>query len=344
MILFVVAHKKEAEAFIEYFALKSVPFIFEGFYEGQNIKLIISGEGLKNASERTLIALTKFPEITEVINLGVAGSVTSKIKVGEIHFVRTVYAHNGLAPEFKSFTSDIKSTYDCMSLSKRVLHSNEKIEYAKFADIIDREAWSIASAAHIFKKPFYAMKYISDDLDSKDFCQLVIDEAHIISAKILDFYLKNKSHQNDISNQETFYDHLLNDKRFHFTLTQKRQLQSIVLALQSIEYNLDAFSHGPLFSDISTKEITPKERSKQIIQTLLLELNPFHKTVSNKIDKLLHPFQKKIHFKYDMTLERNEIEGNFKFSTETELNEIINTLRNFPIKSIHEIFAGKFDV
>lgn len=190
--LLIFAHKGEAGHFLKANSFTPVDFFFKGLFESPDFFLLICGEGLQNASEKTVSVLTHFNnQIIEVYNLGTAGSLSEKIIKDQIHWVKTCYAGSTERQEYKSFTTQTtNATINCLSALERIETPESRVKLSSFADIVDRELWAIASAAVLFKMPFYSLKYISDDLKSDNFSQEVINLAPLISVKLYLEFIK----------------------------------------------------------------------------------------------------------------------------------------------------------
>ena len=190
--LLIFAHKGEASHFLKAISFTPVDFFFKGLFESPDFFLLICGEGLQNTSEKTVSVLTHFNnQISEIYNLGTAGSLSEKIIKDQIHWVKTCYAGSTERQEYKSFTTQSpNATINCLSAYERIETPEARKKLSSFADIVDRELWSVGSAAALFKKSFYSLKYISDDPKSENFSQEVINKAPLISEKL---YLEFRS-------------------------------------------------------------------------------------------------------------------------------------------------------
>lgn len=347
MNLLTFAHRKEAEAFIDHLQFKPIEFHFDGLYKNKSDLLLITGEGSQNASEKVTATISYFKnEIKKVINIGIAGSLTSKIKKNEIVEIRTSYAHHANRLEFKSFTSDSSSTtYDCMTVFERALTLEHRKNLSLLADIIDRELWANASAAQLFKLPFQSIKYISDDLNDEGFCQLVIKESELISQRLLEYY----SHQNITKDEITTLSEspslIANHPQLYFTVTQKRQLNSLLTLLNNTHFSELSFLQREDIKHIIDLDILPKERTRKILELLLLEINPIHGKIkeifATSISNLI---KNDIDVKYDRNFEDKTLTLTFKINSSEMLNSKIRSLANFDFKKIDDLFNGNFDV
>lgn len=347
MKLLTFAHRKEAEAFIDHLHFKPIDFHFDGLYKNKSDLLLITGEGTQNASEKVTATISFFKkEIKEIINIGIAGSLTAKIKKNEIVNIRTAYAHHANRLEFKSFTSNSMNTkFDCMTVFERALTLDHRKSLALLADIIDRELWAIASAAHLFKLNFEAIKYISDDLNDEGFCQLVIKESELISNKLLDYYQQNNLEVKLNKTNNEKHSLIANHENLYFTVTQKRQLDNLLSLLNNTVFSEDKFLDREDINQILTLDILPKERTRRILELLLLEINPVHGKIKEIFSaSIAQLIKNEIEVKYDKNFEDKTLTLSFKINSAEMLNSKIRALSNFDFRKIDDLFNGKFDV
>lgn len=347
--LLTFAHRGEAQAFFEAYSTRPVEFYFDGLFESEHFFILITGEGPHNASEKCIAVASKFSdEIGAIYNIGIAGSLSPKLKKYDLQWIRTAYAHHAERLEFKSYTSSLKHTqHDCMSAYTRVLSTEERVKLSQFANIVDRELWAVASAAHLFKIPFYALKIISDDLEdhAADICKFVKLEAPLFSKKLLEEFdrhrlmLLNSPNKNETKPAK---DHpLLNDPDFYFTTSQERKLISLIA-------NLEIKGNNPLkfeFQFIKDLEISPKDRSRQLIQFLSDELNPMAKKIRFALAKKLEPLSEaSITTGFDSDFESDWIQLSMKIQSSRDLEKIKNALKIFSYEEFKEVLNGKIDV
>lgn len=346
MILLTFAHRKEAEEFFQNEKFQLLPFVFDGLFKSDKYFLLITGEGVQSASEKIISVLASFKEdIHIIINLGIAGSIDPKIKKDSIYEIRTSYAHHAERLEFKSFTTNTKnSSIDCLTLFDRVVDIEKRKLLSPFAQIIDRELWANGSAAHLFKIPFTGIKYISDDLESVDFCKLVIEESPIISQKLFNHFQSIYFHQ-DLKSSIDPLSFILHMKEFHFTVTQKRLLQNHYEILIRKNISLEEVLAKPEIIEFIKSEMSPKDKTKHLLDHLLGIINPFHYKLTNSFEKIIRPYKnKQIDINYDKNFEDPNLSFTFKVKSQYELNEKIKLIQNFPIEKIEKIFEGNIDV
>lgn len=138
---------------------------------GKDFYILRTGIGRKNAS----VALTQFLEnhrIFHIINLGLCGSLKSKMKVN------AVFAIFEAITETVSFTCRIdllkikKFTWEAariVTTEKPITNRAEKRKLLQNseADLVDMECAAIAEIAHRNKIPFSAIKIVSDSADER---------------------------------------------------------------------------------------------------------------------------------------------------------------------------------
>jgi nucleoside phosphorylase len=344
MKLLTFAHRGEALAFFKYFEFESVDFFFNGLFKSNDYYLLLTDEGPHAATEKSMATLTRFSsEIDEVINLGVAGSLTLKYKIHDLLWIRTSMAHHAEKLEFKSYSSNgLNSQVDCMSASSRVLSASERHKLSLFADIVDRELWAVASAATFFKLPFSSLKIISDDLsfpnENKEICQLIKDDALNFSEKLLAEFLDKKTKikaKEKVKNQNVYLD----SDAFYFTTTQERKLKSL---LDGLNVKNIAVPQA-LIDELLSLQVLPKERSRILLIELNDLLNPFAKKMRSALDKTLMPLTEAgISAQYNSNLEQTLLHLSVGINSERDLERVKNALKIFTYSDYKNIFDGKF--
>ena len=349
--LLIFAHRGEAQAFFNEWEFLPVNFYFTGLFKNKDHFLLITGEGPKDASEKTVAVLAAFKsEISEVINIGIAGSLTSKLKVGDHVWVRSCYAQKAKASEFKSYTTKNHSNIDCITAYSRVSSPEERKILSNFADIVDRELWSIASACHLFKIELNALKLISDESDSVDVCQLVKDEAPALSKKLFIEYqnhLLKKTANTPIelvsAKSNTILDYILTHPKLYFTTSQNRKLMTLLrgLSLKKVlnDEEIKTFTNNLIES--SAHEKTSKELSKILLTLLSEKLNPLNTEIKSKIAEILAPLTSAgAQANFDPELEQDYIQLNYQIRSTKDQKKLILALEQFNYQKIKNIFKG----
>lgn len=353
MELLVFAHRGEAQAFFNEWEFLPVDFHFTGLFKSSEHYLLITGEGPKDASEKTVSVLAVFKdEISSVFNIGIAGSLTSKLKVHDHVWVRSSYAQNAKRCEFKSFTTKFHQSIDCMTVNTRVTTAEEKKVLSSFADIVDRELWSIASACHLFKIDLLALKLISDDLSSTEICQLVKEEAPALSKKLLAEYKNYQDSQKKIkpikisSIPETLLDYALSHPKLYFTTSQTRKLTTLLKGLSLKKIFTDDEIKELINHLVATnaEQMTSKEISKTLLIILSERLNPLHTKIKNKIhESVMTLVNAGAQVGFDPELEQEYIQVNFQLRSTKDQKKFILALEQFNYQKIKDIFSGNLD-
>jgi hypothetical protein len=345
MKLFVFAHRGEALAFIQKFHFKPVDFVFNGLLSNEKDMLLICGEGPQSASEKTTSTLAVYhQQIETIINIGIAGSLVPKLSVGDHAWIRSSYAQNGEKCEFKSFTSKMHTNVDCITSYSRVTTIDQKKELSPFADIVDRELWSVASAAHLFKKELLALKLISDEISGADACQLIKEDAPNFSQRLLDIYSEKCSHFPTNKFESVEDQKLFKDERFYFTTTQARRLTQLlhglkVKGLLSDENELKVISQEIVES---FPDKSPKDLSRILLSELDLKLNPLKRQIKSQIENALLPLTEAgIVANYDGELESSTITISHNIRSAKDQKRLVLALEHFNYQKIKDIFDGK---
>jgi hypothetical protein len=342
MKLLTFAHRGEAQHFLKEGNYTSLPFIFDGAYRNSDSFLLITGEGLKNASEKTAAFCGAFSdEIKEVFNIGVAGALSPSIELGVIYSIRSSYAED----QFKSYSSlESASKIDCISSHKRVFDIKEAAHLECFANLVDRELWSIGAIATLFKVPFHAIKLASDRVgENSEICQVIKDQAPEFSARLYDFFIQNFSNEKIMPPTDLL---LVDDKRFYLTTSQLRKYQSLLTSLsQKLQNNERKILAKINLEQICEDNTRPKQRSNALLLLMHELLNPFQKQVRDKLDSLLSDYtSNNIHIKFDENYEGDNFYLSTKVQSPEDLELVIKKLQSFPYPKIKNLFRGDLDV
>lgn len=346
MKLLIFAHRGEAQAFFNQWDFAPVDFHFAGLFKSKNYYLLITGEGPKEASEKTVAVIADLrDELDEVLNIGIAGSLNPKLKIGDLVWVRSSYAQNAERCEFKSYTTTKNDNLDCITAYSRVTTPEEKKMLASFADIVDRELWSIMSAAHLFDLPAFSLKLISDEADSEDFCKLVKDEAPALSKKMLQAFLEReeKTVAKKIEiHAETLEDKILTHPKLYFTTSQARKLHTVLRGISIKKILSDSEVLGLIQNLIESEgDRTPKELSKILLNTLSDRLNPLNTKIKEKINASLKPLiETGAQVTFDPELEQDYVQVNFQIRNSKDQKRLILALEQFNYQKIKDIFRG----
>lgn len=348
MKLLTFAHRGEAQSFLAAFDFKPVDFFFDGLLRSDDYFLLITGEGPQSASEKTVCVLAKFADvISHVYNIGIAGSLNPKIKLHDLIWIRTAYAHHAEKLEFKSYSSVAKSAkHDCITAFNRVLDIEEKKKISLFADIVDRELWAISGAASLFKKPISSLKIVSDEMKEVeiDICKFVKMEAPLFSQKLLAEFQREQNNLPELMTPKK-ESSFLNDPLFYFTTSQERKLKSLLENLNLLGNSTEDLEKLFEIKEIRELDKMPKERSRLLLQFLSDKLNPISVKIRQNLDKVLSPLHNaNISVSYDNDFEDDWINLSARIQSTRDIEKIKNALKIFSYEDFKNKLNGQIDV
>jgi len=186
MKLLTFAHRGEAQYFLKFDSFQPINFQFEGLFKNENNYLLLTSEGLESTEHRMKAVMKNIDiELSEVINLGIAGALTDDIELESVHHVNRVNKED----ETKSYQiQDKKSGLDCISSINRVQDINYKNKLLTEAQIVDRELWAIADICSRYKLPISSIKLISDYAGHSNDTKQIIQKAKEYSKKLYDYF------------------------------------------------------------------------------------------------------------------------------------------------------------
>lgn len=341
MKLLIFAHRTEAKVFLEKLPFKPLALNFQNVFQTENLILLISGEGLQETTQRlSAICGHFYGKITEIINFGVAGSLSAKIELDKIYSVRTSYAENfEKTTEFKSFCSiDSKSKIDCISSLNRVL-TNEKAKiHSHFADLVDRELWAIGSVCNLFKIPFRSFKIVSDFAGNSTRCFDVQEKSDFFSLELFNFY------QDLESEKLTFPQKIELPVGFYFTNTQEKIYQNSIKSLKiKLQKTEDEILKGLELKKILDLGKKPKQCTNILLEKLNSLLNPFNSTLQSKLEKFVKPLKEaNCSVKFAKDFENDIFTLSAKIENKKNLEKLKIALENFEYEKVIKILNGEF--
>ena len=176
-IWIICAMEDEAKIIIKKYNLKKIDdnffeiFLWEVFWK--KIFLLISKIWKIYSSAWTTYLLQKF-NIDKIINIWLAWWLTKEKEIWKTFQITKVLQHDAYTPwdweHLNYFQWEIKipeikwiSTWICLTWDQFVDEKEKSLELAKKWDIVEMEAFSVASVAKIFNKPILILKSISDN-------------------------------------------------------------------------------------------------------------------------------------------------------------------------------------
>lgn len=336
MQLITMAYLGEAQGVIEFFQLKKIS---EYLFEGQNFDLVLTGEGPFEANTVTSWALGR-KSYTEIINIGIAGSLSEELNVGSLVPIRMHYLVTHGAPQFKSFKS-LEEGYDCVTSFERILTSSEAQKLKGLGSVVDREAWGVAQAAKLQKTPLRTYKLISDMAGTIGACEIVKEKKEEWAKLILE-HLQNILPQAKTQSEDT----LPKLDGFHFTFSTTHQFKNYLTKLSiKEEKSVDEIITTLPLESLKEEIALPKERARLLLIHLEERLDPVRKVVKTQISQWLTPFERHgIQLHLDPQLEEEKVKVIFEINSNEELRDKLEKLKTLSLDPYHKILNGDFHV
>ncbi len=304
MQLLVFAHRGEASCF-----LKNLPFQtrpeFPQLYYNEKIALLICGEGLYSALEKTLGALWFLEQInfktTTVVNLGLVRRLTSGLDESlykeAIISIRNVFASESSTPLYHSYQSaDVAACYDCLSFSQRVVSTQISDELSPIAPLLDRELWGVARACYGKKLKWFSYKLISDLGHEEHFCDTVFARAEELSTRLFEFYQAIPTgvpSDGPVPRKESWHEKVFESPQFHWTYSHLQLFEkqkSLILRTHSKEKLAKVIEQICI---IIPEHLTPKQKTHHFLTELQAPFFPSLYTVRQKIHEELQSLKKR---------------------------------------------------
>lgn len=342
MKLLVFAHRGEAQSFLKNLKFSSHPSV-QDLYINEDYALLVCQEGIYQSLFTLTQALGLLSNINHIINFGIAGSLSKNFEVGQFLEIRTVYAEG----EFKSFklhSLNLLHKDDCLSANSRVTNLDHAKKLLPIAPIVDRELWALAYVSKQKNIPLSAVKLISDQVLEAIDCLNIKEQALDFSDKLFEIFQESICQD---KNELKFTDfEILSDKKFYFTLSQKREISKILQNLIS-KYNTteEALLKSIKIHEIKNEEILPKQRTKMLSARLDQYLYPIKYQIKNRLTILSKPFQDQgFSLKFDETLEDQSFYVNAQIKNESDILKLKSALANFSYLDFKNLRDGNFDL
>lgn len=335
MQLITMAHLGEAQSVIENFGLaRLTPHLFKG----DDLICLITGEGPFEASTATASILGKY-QISEVINIGIAGAISDDLKVEDFCPIRSIYLVIDGKPQFKSFKCGDMG-YDCISSFDRILDEKAAQVLSGVGHIVDREAWGVAHACKHHQVPFRAFKLISDKAGTLNACEVVKGEATEWSQKIL-------GHLNKILHLQETPSASTSLEGFYFTFSSRHRFEDLLnkLSLRSNQTTADTLNTLPL-DELRELKISPKDKAKKLMTLLEEKLDPLKAKLQRSLSDWKGPFEdKNIQIMTDPNLEETSVKIVLEIENNQQLAERITAIKQLDLSFYQKLRNGDlFDV
>lgn len=323
-----MAHHGEAQGVIEKFQLKKMR---PDLWKSDDMLLIITGEGPFEAATRTALEISCHP-VKEIINLGIAGTLSGH-QMGEFLQVRTLYLAQDLKPMFKTFTVSSEGE-DCVTSFERILDPEKSKTLRGLGTLVDREAWGVAMAAKTAGIPLRVFKVVSDDAGSLGACEIVKEKAEELSIALAHGLMRILAKESPVQEIST-------PEGFHFTFSHKHKFQTL---LTKLSIKLENTPELPL-DEIRGLDISPKEKTKRLIEWMEDEVDPVRKILNHHAEKIRTTFHSHgLEVKIDPLWENPKLSIVVEASDDSELHAKADALKRISITPFSEIMKGNFHV
>lgn len=335
--LHVFAHFGEAQSFIEGLQAKRTtnPAGLDLFSNASEY-ILITGEGEHAAVLALTATIVAFPEINQVLNWGVAGSLDLSVQAGEIYSVRTVYGQKFEDTfQYHSFTLDASvGTKDLITAVNRVFTPELARHLGRVAPLVDMELWGLCSVAKRFSRPIQSFKIVSDKA-GQPACEMVRDNARLWSDRLWDHFnenFRNQAAEIEAEANEKLYEHL------YMTQSQKMRLHKLV-SIYRLRHTDVSIADLSIFKE--DKKIKPKARTNKAIEWFENELQPIRKMLLKNIDSDLQALRRAgLEFSFDRTLEDPTLQVQISAKTSEEFKEKLAKLQSFEFSKFSDHLSG----
>ncbi len=332
MKLLCFAHRGEAQAFTT-----GLEAIDSNYYTGKDYSVLITGEGIVSTLTRLPYYIAKY-DISTLINLGVAGSLSKHTKVDNIYGIRTIYAEENSDTYFHSFTTkNCGASIDLITSSERIFTEKRSKFLSHFAHTVDREAWAIGKVAKEFKLPIYVYKIISDKAGPQTQCLDIKEKAKEYSQKLFYFYQQlNRIETNDLDEEEL----VSLDLPFGPSFTQQKRISNLLNKIDcEVCYLKNEFLESYSLSGNKKKD------TNLFIQFLENKINPINNKIHKKLDENFDEFKNiGAEIKFDPKLDQNFFTLKMQINSQTNIENLAQTLKNYDYQKFQRILNGEIDV
>ena len=349
MQLLCFAHRGECLAWLRQLDLRPLPLSFATAWQGKGVYVLLTGEGLEQAS-RTLAAFcARYEEkISTIVNLGIAGGLTAQLAQGEIYQVRTIYAAKyAHQVEYQSYsTSDVNALHDCISARTRVLDAQASTALANFAALVDRELWGMAAVAAQFKLPLRAAKLVSEIVFDAEICQRARAQREQYSAALYAFWQKNLSSMPPPPHEPmTACLAELRQRGFYFTKALQDKVVTLLSSL-ALRHNWQTNEIiANLAKQIAMEKILknsplPKQRTKLLVHQLQALHDPFRVQFNQQLATITAPLRQVAKVSHHEDFANNDIIISSTIKNTDDLKALQQALANFDYQHYHNLLNG----
>ena len=183
--LLVFAHKREARAFLQNDTYRRIDQKNYRFYLGKKFNILITGQGKENVVRTLSAFLREYGGQTDtLINLGIAGALNPTLKTGVLYRINRLFYRNGNI--LLNHQTGLRCrTLDAPFTAESVYPSAD----IRNEDVVDMEAFHVASLARQNGIDFYCFKLISDVAGERQTSE-IIQSGVFWSLRIFDQFIE----------------------------------------------------------------------------------------------------------------------------------------------------------
>jgi len=335
MHLITMAHLGEALRVIEQFNLKKIS---SELFSGEKMMLLLTGEGPIEAAVKTALLIPQY-RFTEIINLGIAGTLDDNLNVGEIHEVRSLYLIGDFKPSFKTFQAS-GTRVDCLTSFERILDIEKAQKLKGMGSLVDREAWGIAMTAKTHGIKFRSFKIISDKAGTISACELIKENASTFSDALANF-LHSKLDDNKTKTPQAF-----SLSGLYFTFSTEHKFKTLLTKL-SIKENVteDEVLKSLSLKELQERKLHPKERTRLLMEEMENRIDPTKKILTDRKNAWVKNIEGQgIRLQTDPKWENPQVTFSFDVCDDQELKQKVEILSRLSVKPFADLMNGQFYV
>ncbi len=327
MRVLVFAYRGEAQAFMSGYKLSKElnDLYIKDSHHSDDPAIFFSKEGVESTLYKMTLLMQKFPNINEIINLGIVGGLNKSLKPLDIIEVQTSYCHiEGQSTRHQSFvlSSNKDYPYTCMTSHLRVFETEQKEYLSKFADVVDRELWAIGYVMAKYPKvSLKSVKCIADASEDPLECKEIIVNAKRYSEALKEYYLKNFDKGSPSKNQGEM-----------FVITQSQSVlyrkYKAKLLIDWGENQMSVREQG--FLNSLPSKMHSKQRIKPLLEWMEKKAYPELVELKEKAKAILKPLKSdQSSFSFDERLDHQTIDFKCQIRSKDDFNQLKETFNHF---------------
>lgn len=187
MNLFVFAHLKEAQTFIDKLDLEKENISLHTIFSKKDDILILSGEGVSNTISTLTSIISSYKEsISRILNFGIAGRLDPQLRLNKCYSINSVIMNK------KSYELDSDGEgISCVTSHHQISNESDARRILKLGQVVDMELWAVADVAASFGISVQSVKLISDDASQAIPLNEVLKNVKFYSERLFDYFSKH---------------------------------------------------------------------------------------------------------------------------------------------------------